>query len=340
MNATTPASRADVLASMPARFGPEWTGYDPRVAAAIQAQAHHFGEAVRTDADSIYLARSLDYVSARNIEVLRNRTGIDRLVPVSNEIPVGVRSVTYRVYDAVGMAKIIGSNPDDLPRVEVRAAERAATVQTIGVSFGYTQQELREAAYSGSGLPTRKASLARDEVERKENSIKVRGDTAYGMFGITNHPNVPAVVPTTGNWTTTATAENIVDDFILLVNAVYTQSKGNFTPSVVGMPFQLRMAMLRKRMAGSAQTTAMAFVQQTFPNLEIAEVQELAGAGTGGTHVLVAGTNDPAHYAFERVMPFTQHPPQAQNLEMRVPCEALTAGVLVHQPLALARMEV
>lgn len=330
--------RAAALASIPERFDENWTGYNPVDAAAIQAIAHLIG--LRQDADSIYLARSLDYVSARTIAVLRSQSGIDLLVPTSNEIPVGAESVIYRIYDAVGMAKIISSNADDLPRVDVRAVERSARVQTIGVSFGYTFQEVRTAAYSGSGLPTRKASLARDVVDRKENNIKVRGDATYNVYGLVNHPNIPAVVPAVGNWSAGATtAENIVDDFIALVNSIYTQSKGNFTPTIVGMPFQLRMAASRKRMAGAAQQTALDFIRQTFPNLQIVEVQELAGAGAAASNVMIAADRNPNYYAYEKVMDFTQHPPQARGLEMVVPCEAQTAGVIITQPLALAKME-
>lgn len=337
MNEITPGSRADVLASVPDRFDESWTGYNPADVAAIRAIAPLIG--LREDADSIYFARSLDYVSAKNINVLRTQSGIDLLVPTSTEIPAGAESVIYKVYDAVGMARIIGSNVDDLPRVDLRAIERSARVQTLGVSFGYTFQEMRTAAYSGSGLPTRKAALARDVVDRKHNSLKVRGDAAYNIFGLINHPNIPVVVPITGLWNAApTTAEQIVDDFILIVNSIYTQSKGNFTPTIIGMPFQLRMAAARKRMAGMAQMPALDFIRQTFPGLQIVEVQELAGAGAGGTHMMVAADRNPNYYAYELVMDFTQHPPQARNLEMVVNCESQTAGVIVSQPLALATM--
>ena len=168
MNAITPNGRADILATVPDRFDENWTGYNPADVTAIRSMSHLMG--LREDADSVYLARSLDYVSAKNIGVLRTQSGIDQLVPTSTEIPTGAESVIYKIFDAVGMAKIIGSNVDDLPRVDVRAIERSARVQTIGVSFGYTFQEVRTAAYSGSGLPTRKAALARDVVERKRTA--------------------------------------------------------------------------------------------------------------------------------------------------------------------------
>lgn len=333
------SAREELLSSIPDRFDDAtWTGYDPATEIAIRNMSHLVN--LRDDADSVYLARSLDYISARNIAAPMLASGIDQLIPTSREIPVGAESVVYKLYDAVGMAKIIGANVDDLPRVDVRAAERTARVQTIGVSFGYTFQELRNAAYSRTALPNRKAAVARDVVDRKENSIKVRGDAAYNVYGLINHPNMPAVVPTVGNWTLDATtAENIVDDFIKLVQAVYTQSKGNFRPNIAGIPFQLRMAMSRKRMAGNVAVTAEAFIRQTFPNIQLVEVQELAGAGAGGTHAIIIADRNPNYYAYEKVMDFTQHPPQARGLEMVVPCEAQTAGVIITQPLALAKME-
>ena len=337
MTAYNPGTRADVLASIPERFDENWTGYKPDDLAAIRAMAPLIK--MRDDADSVYFARSLDYVSAKNIDVLRTQSGIDLLVPTSREIPVGAESVIYKIYDAVGMARVIGSNVDDLPRVDVRAIERSARVQTLGVSFAYTFQEMRTAAYSGSGLPTRKAAIARDVVDRKHNNLKVKGDLAFNIYGLVNHPNIPAVVPATGLWGGAATAENIVDDTIALVNTIYTQSKGNFRPTVIGMPFQLRMAAMRKRMTGSAQMTAFAFIQQTFPSIEFVEVQELAGAGAGGNHVMIAADRNPNYYAYELVMEFTQHPPQPRNLEMVINCESQTAGVIITQPLALAKME-
>ena len=329
---------AEIAASIPERFDSTWEGYNPNFAAAIDAIRPLMQ--LRDDADSVFVARALDYVSARNIIVLRQENGIDQLVPESNEIPVGAESVIYKIFDAVGMAKIIGANVDDLPRVDVRAVERTARVQTIGVSYGYTFQEVRNAVYARTGLPARKAALARDVVRRKENNIKVRGDAVYNMYGLVNHPNIPAVVPVTGAWSAPATtAEQIAADFTVGFTAIYTQSKGNFRPTVVGMPYQLRIAMLRKRTTAGTGMTAMQLIQEAFPGLTFAEVPELAGIGAGGTHAMIFADRDVNYYAYERVMDFVEHPPQARGLEMVVPCEAQTAGVIVRQPLALAKME-
>lgn len=330
-------SRDAIIASLPERFDESWTGHNEQTLAAVRSMAHLIN--LRNDADSVYVARALDYLSARNIAILRQSRGIDLLVPVSNEIPVGAESVVYRIYDAVGMARIIGANVDDLPTVEVRSVERTARVQTIGVSYRYTFQEVRNAVYAGTGLPQRKAALARDFVDRKANSIKVVGDPAYNMYGLVNHPNIPVVVPTTGNWTAAGTtADQIAQDFTDAYGAIYLQSKGNFTPTVAGMPYQLRIAMLRKRVPNT-NTTAMMLIRETFPDMQFAEVPELAGVGAGGTHAMIFADRNENYYAYENVMDFTEHPPQARGLEMVVPCEAQTAGVIIRQPLALAKME-
>jgi hypothetical protein len=337
MSGTQTSGRDALLASVPERFDETWTGYEANTLSAVRQMAHAIN--LRNDADSIYVARALDFVSARTISVLRNTPGIDALVPTSNEIPVGAESVVYRIYDAVGMAKIIGANVDDLPRVDVRSVERTARVQTIGVSYGYTFQEVRNAVFGGAGLPARKAAVARDVVDRKINSIKVRGDAAYNIYGLVNHPNIPAVVPTNGTWSDAArTADQIAQDFTDGMSAIYAQSKGNFRPTVVGMPYQLRIAALRRRVANTS-TTAMQLIQETFPDVQIVEVQELAGAGAGGTHAMIFADRNQNYYAYESVLEFTEHPPQARGLELVVPCEAQTAGVIVRQPLALAKME-
>lgn len=334
---------ADEAAGLLPAFNQDWTGHDAQVQSAAREALRRIGynndADSNEDADSIYVARALDYHLARSVAIVRSQSGIDQLVPTSRELPPGTESFSYDIYDAVGMAKVIASNPDDLPRVDVRTIQRSGRVVPLGVSYGYTRKDIRNAQRSGSGLPTRKADVARAAMAQLERNLKVRGNAAYGVYGLLSHPNVPSVAPTTGNWAAPATtAEQIVDDFMALVQAIYTQSKGNFTPARVGMPFQVRMAMLRKRMTGG-QVTAMQFLQQALPNIQMVEVQELGGAGSGGTHAIVATTFDATHAAYESVMDFTQYPPQERNLELVVPCEAESAGVVLYQPLAVAKME-
>jgi hypothetical protein len=322
---------------VPARFdAAEWTNYDEADRIAIEAILPD----LRTDEASAIAARQLDYVKARAYtRQLPAMTG-DLLIPTESDVPEGANSVVYRLYDAVGVAKIIGNYADDLPRVDVRGREMSARIRSLGDSYGYSQQDLRASAMSGTNLPARKGEVARLAIARKENSIKFVGDTAYGIYGILNHPNVPVVTALTGGWATgTVTGQQIVDDVLALLNAIVTQSSGIHRATVVGID-NIRMAYLNtRRMGTTTEQTAGQFLRSLYPGLTFVEVPEFAGAGTAGANVMWAAERDAANYHYEAVMPFRQYAPQARNLELVVPCEARTGGVVVEQVLSMAKME-
>jgi hypothetical protein len=325
----------DGVAEIPARFDSSWTNYDQQDYESLRTALPTLG--VNFDDNGIYFARALDYVKARTYTRLLPEMSGDRLVPTSTDTPASAVSVTYQVYDAVGMAKVIANYADDLPRADVRARELSVIVRGIGDSYGYSQQDLRAALASGSNLPGRKADAARAAVARKENSLKIRGDLDYGMYGLINHPNIPAVAAVTGLWNT-ATGDQIVADVTALVDAVVNQSNGIHTPNVLALSNQSRAQMFSKRMSGAAQLTAGTAIQQQYPNLEIIVAQEFFGVGAGSTNMAFAAERDIDNFYYDQAMPFTQYPPQARNLEMVVPCEARAAGLIVVRPLAMATM--
>lgn len=325
----------DSVAEIPARFDSSWVNYDQQDYDSLRTALPTLG--VNFDDNGIYFARALDYVKARTYTRLLPEMSGDRLVPTSTDTPASAVSVTYQVYDAVGMAKIISNYADDLPRADVRARELSVVVRGIGDSYGYTQQDLRAALATGSNLPGRKADAARAAVARKENSLKIKGDLDYGMYGLTNHPNIPAVTAVTGLWTT-ATGDQIVADVTALVNAVINQSSGIHTPNVLALSNQSRAALFSKRMSGAAQMIAGEAIRAQYPNLEIVVAQEFFGAGAGGTNMAFVAERDIDNYYYDQAMPFTQYPPQARNLEMVVPCEARAAGLIVVRPLSMATM--
>ncbi|EHL99375.1 hypothetical protein HMPREF9946_03137 [Acetobacteraceae bacterium AT-5844] len=322
---------------LPARFdAKEWTSYDEADRIAIELAVPE----LRNDEASIIAARQLDYVKARvYTRKLPEMTG-DLLIPTETDVPEGANSVIYRLYDVVGVAKIIGNYADDLPRVDVRGREMSARVRSIGDSYGYSQQDLRASALSGTNLPARKGDMARLAVARKENAIKFVGDTAYGMYGLLNHPNVPTVTVLNGDWENPATTgQEIVDDVIALLNGIVTQSSGTHRATVIGMD-NLRLSYLNtRRMGTTTEQTAGQFLRSIYPNLTWAEVPEFQGAGAGGTNVMWAAERDPANYHYEAVMPFRQYAPQARNLELVIPCEARSGGVIIEQSLSMAKME-
>jgi len=308
--------------------------YDAADVAAIQQFAAQSQVALRED-EGIFAARQLDYVKARTYDRKLPVMRALELVPTSSDTPEWAESITYRSYDMVGMAKIIANYADDLPRADVTGKETMVPVRTIGDSYGYNINELRASTALGARLPERKATAARRAIEVKQNQIAMVGDTDYGLYGITNHPNIGSTTGLTGNWATTATAAQIVADVDILYAAVTTQSKDVHTPNRLAIPSTALAAMKRKYVADTGGKSAYTVVRENYPDLQIIGMAELADVG--GQSLTIIGEFSEENASLELVMPFNQLPAQARNLELVVPCLARTGGVSVHYPLAFTK---
>lgn len=332
---------AQPFVSLP-RFDAETWGYDSRDAESFRFVLPMIGfdpstVNMRMDDAGIFFARALDYVKATLYAIRRPQMNGDALVPTVTDTPAYAESITWQMYDEVGMAKIIANYSDDLPRADVRGREQSVLVRTVGDSYGYNTHEMRAAAQGRSNLPTRRAVAARNFIDRKHNALKLKGDLPYGMYGLANHPNIPAVTPITGTHAT-ATGDQIVADVSALLNAIVVQSNGIHRANVLGVD-PIRLQNWRtKRIVGGRQETAIEIIQTQFPGVNIVEVPELKGAGSGATNVLFAGERDPDNYWYEMPMGIVQHPPQARGLEFVVPCESRTGGFILARPLSLASM--
>jgi hypothetical protein len=323
-------ARSDGLENFPARFDSTWANYDADDLAAIAVALPSLG--FRADDIGPLVARQLDYVKARTYTRILPPMSGDLVVPTESDVPEGAESIVTRIFDEIGMAKVIANYADDLPRVDVRGREMATPIRSVGDSYGYSQQDLRASAYANVGLPAARAAAARKAVEQKSNKIKFVGDAPYGLYGVLTHPNVPVVVATNGAWADPATTgDEIVDDMSALIEAVTTQSNGAHTVSVVAMDNIRIAAMRRKRLTTDRTVTAAAFLRELYPNVQWVMSQEL-----GAT--IFAAERDAVNFRYEQTMAFKQYPPQARNLEFVVPCEARTGGVTFTYPLSAAKM--
>lgn len=303
---------------------------------AVTAFAHSVNHNFRED-QTIFAANALNYVKARTYD--RQLPAMNGLafIPQESDAPEWAESITYRSFDEVGMAKIIANYADDLPRADVKGTERMVPVRTIGDSYGYNINELNASVALGTQLPERKATAARRAIEVKLNQIAMVGDPQYGLFGITNHPNIGATTGLTGDWAAVGTTgAQIVADFNIMVDAVRVQSKGVHEPTLAMLPLNAVSAMNRKYVADSGNKTAAQVVRELYPNIRIAGLPELENVG--GDSIALIGEFSVENMALETVMPFNQLPAQARNLELVVPCMARTGGVSVHYPLAFTRV--
>jgi hypothetical protein len=283
----------------------------------------------------IWLARQLDYISTKVYTRLLPAINADRLVPDSTEAPEWIETITTLRYDAVGMAKVIANYADDLPRVDVRGAATTTTVKTIGDSYGYNVNELRASRATGVGLDQRKADTARRAIDLKIAQIKLIGDPTYGLFGLFNNPNIPvAVLPTPGDWTA-LTGDQIYANLVYLAGAYTQQNLGVHLANFLELAPKAYIAATTKLITSATPMTPLEAFRNAFPMITPEMIWELQGNGAGGKDLALLYERNPDNLAHLYIMPFTQLPPDARNLEIVVDCMARSGGVQVYYPLAL-----
>ena len=311
--------------------------YDAQDLQAIQSTG-------RMDAnESIHFARQLEVVKSQTYDVKRPMLSALALMPIDTSVSEGAETVTYRQYDGVGMAKVISNYADDLPRADVTAKEFTTPVRGVGISYGYSVQEIRASALAGTQLDARKARNAMKGHEETINKLAWSGDAAHGLVGFLNQPNIPAVViPADGSGSsktfTSKTADQIIRDMNNLVTSVISTSKGIHRPNELWMPIEQYSYIARTRIP-ELNMTILKFFESVNPSVTVKEVVELDGAGTGGVDVMIAIENSIDNYAIILPMMFRQHAPQLNGLEYTVPCESRFGSLQVYYPLAMAKAE-
>lgn len=297
----------------------------------------------RLDAnESIHFARQLEFIKSQAYDVKRPQLSALQLFPVDSSVPAGAETLTYRQYDQVGMAKVIANYADDLPRADVTAKEFTSPIRSVGISYGYSVQEIRASAFAGTSLDAKKMRAAQRGHEMKINQLAWNGDAASGIPGFLTNANIPEYTVindgtgSTKTWST-KTADQILRDMNGIVNSVFTVTKGVHRPNELWIP-QAQYALISSTARSSTgDTTILEFFLQANPFVErVIPVVELTGAGTGGIDVMVAAENNAENFQLVIPMAFMQHAPQLDNLEYKVPCESRCGGVIMPYPLAFA----
>lgn len=297
-------------------------------------------QVIKEDADTIFLARQLDYVRAQTYERQLPSMNANLLVADDTSVPEWAEVVWQYAYDMVGMAKVIANYADDLPRADVRATARSVSVRTLGDSYGYNVNELRASRATGAGLDARKAAAARRAMELKIAAIKLVGDPTYGLYGLFNNANIPEqILPTTGDWAT-LTGDQILANLQAWYVGYYNQNKGVHTADTLVLAPKAYNAATQKFITatgGTVPVTPMQWFRANYPQVTVSMIWELAGAGTSGKDLGILYENNTDNISHQYVMPFTQLPPEARNLEIVTDCIARSGGVNIFYPLALLK---
>lgn len=309
-----------------------------------EAEARYLQTVGKMDeATSIFLARQLEYVRARVLEVKKAPLEAFSVFPVQTDIPVGAESAVTRTYDSVGTAKIISNYADDLPRVDVAAKEDSVKVHSIGDSYGYNFREIQNAQFANINISARKAEMARRAIDIELDSIAWNGDSSHKIIGFFNNPNISEFTVTTNAANTTKIEDMTVDEAIDFFNK-FLEAVPEATNQVERVNTLLlypkAYTYLATARIPNTMNTVLDFLKGVHPEItRWMKVGKLAGAGESGTDLIYAGYFDPSYIRLEIPERFRQHEVEKRNLEYVIDCTASTVGVTVDIPYAFVKAQ-
>jgi hypothetical protein len=82
-------------------------------------------------------------------------------IPVNRNISNSAETVSARIWDSFGRAKILNPRADDFPKGSIEQFESYVPIKSLGTSFGYSLMDLRRSQMAGTNLDSREASAAR-----------------------------------------------------------------------------------------------------------------------------------------------------------------------------------
>lgn len=294
------------------------------------------------DSASAFFARELSYVRSRVLEVQKAPLNAFAVFPVQTDVPAGAATAEQKVYDALGVAKIISNYADDLPRADVIGQTVSSKVYTVGNSYGYNVVEVENANFAGVNLDVYRARAARRAIDQRINTLAWKGDTAHGIVGFLNNANMTTVaLPADGTGSSTKikdkTPTQIIRDINALINAVETATAGVEVPDTVLLATAAYDHIAGTPRSDYSDLTILGFLRESHPGMRFMKVSELTGAGADNKDLMIAGRFDPDLIRLEIPERFRQLPVEKRNLEYVVDCISRVIGVTVTVPLAFAK---
>jgi hypothetical protein len=315
--------------------------YDEVDLAIIEASGN-----LRADAnEGIFFAQELESVKARTYDKVYADLTAQQVIPVDSTAGAGAETIAYYQYDRVGFAKIISNYSTDLPRVDLRGKKFFADVKSIGVSYGFSVQDIRASRMAGKPLEQRKADAARRANDETVNRIAYFGDEEHGIVGLIDHPNISTyTLPADGTGSSTKfsdkTPDQVIRDLNGMVAKILELTQNKEIPNTLLVGHTTHAYLFSTPRSSTSDTTILDFFMAKNPyvkNIQI--VPEFVGAGTGGKDICMIYNKSPEKLTLELPQLFEQFPVQTKGLEYEVPCHSRCAGVLVYYPLSIMKAE-
>jgi hypothetical protein len=254
-------------------------------------------------------------------------------IPVNRGIAPAAETVSARIWDSYGEAKVLNPNADDFPSVSIGQRETFAAIKSLGCYFEYSVLDLRRSELAGTGLDSKLAIAARQTIESKIDKLAVEGEQKSGIKGFCNNIDIPKVE--FGKWFDdkgkgTKTAEQILADINQMISVIAENTNNVLLPDTLLLPVKHYAYIAQTQISQHSQVTILNYLLTNNPYLKNVDFW---------VHLenkCIVYPRTPQ--ALEMYIPqeFEMLEPQAVGMNIRVHCHARFGGVQVYTPKACA----
>ena len=319
---------------------------DPVLIRKYMADFRAQGERVDANETALFL-RSLTEISTKTWDTMFPELKARLLIPVSHEVPTGAEYHALQAFDPTGQAAVIDDYSKDFPAVQIRAGEKIIGIKSLGASYKYSIQDIRNADFARRPLDAKRAMFARESIERKLEDVAASGvvlGTTKVLSGLVNNGDVAITTVTNGSWNSLVYSADgvnsgkILADMHQMANYPFTHTSTIFgNPDTMLLPTGAFAQINSQRMSQyDSKTILQAFLDSSTIIKSVDWWLPLnTASATSGERAMVY-RRDPNYVALQIPQEFEQFPPQVQGMEWTVPCHMRTAGVEVYRPGVMA----
>lgn len=303
---------------------------DPQIA----REAKRAAEAYAFDAaETMLFSRALEHVKSRVARVRFEEMKAMRFVPFSTEAGPLKQFVKYRVLEQYLAAKWYSRNMTNIPVVNAVMREYGVEFKSIVSGYTYSYDDAKIAAAEGSEYLAVLADTARMAIDLGIDEAVALGNPETNMTGLINHPNLPLVTVPNGNWTTSTSAADMLEDLLYLDTVVGVATSDILQADTLLLPpSAMRLAQGALLGAEFSSNVLNKFLQQAQNIKSVDSWNRLSTAAADGGGRVIVYKRDPTVVEAEIGVLFEQLPGQVQGMNTVVPVRAKIAGVNWHQP--------
>lgn len=281
---------------------------------------------------SVFLKEQLNHILQKSFQESFPALKARSFIPVNRSVPSVAESVSARIWDSYGDAKILNPNADDFPSVTIGQREALTTVKSLGCFFEYSIMDLRRSQMASTGLDAKLAIAARQTIEAKIDKLAVSGDERVGIKGITNHSEI--FKQTLTSWFDASgkakDAPKILADINNMVSKIATDTNNLMIPDTLLLPVKHFAHLAMEPYSGNSNVTILNYLLSNNPYIKNVD------SWVHLTDKCILYPRTPQALEMYIPLEFEILPPQTVGMNMRVHCHARFGGVQVYTPKAFA----